>query len=178
MKPKPRIRILTLGCAETGKTTLIKRFCDNLFDKRYEPTIGVDYGSTNTSLIFGDVECNVRVDIFDSSGHDEYFEVRNDFYRDIDGILLVFDANDFATFESLDKLLMDGKNNGLDCNETIIVLCGNKSDLDMQQVTVQDGNTYTQRFQHSFYFETSALNGKNVVTAFHCIIESWMSRKA
>lgn len=178
MKPKPRIRILTLGCAETGKTTLIKRFCDNQFDKRYEPTIGVDYGSTNTKIILEDVECDVCVDIFDSSGHDEYFEVRNEFYRDVDGILLVFDVNDFSTFESLEKLLMEGKNNGLDYNKTIIVVCGNKSDLDMQQVTIQDGLTYAERLQHSFYFETSALNGKNVVPAFHCIITSWMSKKA
>ena len=37
-------KILTLGEEECGKTCLIKRYCEQRFETKYMPTIGIDYG--------------------------------------------------------------------------------------------------------------------------------------
>ena len=39
-----RIKILSMGDAKTGKSCLIKRFCEGRFLDDYIPTIGIDYG--------------------------------------------------------------------------------------------------------------------------------------
>ena len=171
---------MTLGCTETGKTVLIKRFCEQQFERRYEPTIGVDFGVTSAHIQFHDnTPCDIRVDMFDTSGDEEYFEVRKEFYSDgIDGVLLVFDVNDHQTFKALDKLLNEAKCHGLDIRSTAIVICGNKIDnkqeMGQEEVSTLDGIEYAKKLDKSFYFETSALNGHNVTRAFQCLFDNVM----
>ena len=38
------LKLLTLGSQESGKTCLIKRYCEERFEYKYLPTIGLDYG--------------------------------------------------------------------------------------------------------------------------------------
>lgn len=38
------LKLITLGSLSSGKTCLIKRYCEEDFEKSYIPTIGVDYG--------------------------------------------------------------------------------------------------------------------------------------
>lgn len=39
-----RVKIVTAGDENTGKSCLIKRYCENQFVKAYIPSIGIDYG--------------------------------------------------------------------------------------------------------------------------------------
>lgn len=52
------------------------------FVQRYIATIGVDYGVKPT-VVRG---LNVRVNFWDLSGQPEFFEVRNEFYKDAQGV--------------------------------------------------------------------------------------------
>lgn len=36
--------MVTLGPKKSGKTCLIKRYCEGKFEDDYQPTVGVDYG--------------------------------------------------------------------------------------------------------------------------------------
>ena len=38
-----QVEMLTLGDMYVGKTSLLRRFGDNVFNRGYEPTIGVDF---------------------------------------------------------------------------------------------------------------------------------------
>ena len=44
----------------------------------------------------------VKANFWDLAGAAEYFEVRNEFYRDAQGALLVFDVGNRSSFEALD----------------------------------------------------------------------------
>ena len=39
-----RIKVLSMGSAGSGKSCLIKRYCEERFVTKYIATIGVDYG--------------------------------------------------------------------------------------------------------------------------------------
>ena len=41
-----RLRIVLVGSERTGKSCLIKRYCEKRFVSKYLPTIGIDYGAT------------------------------------------------------------------------------------------------------------------------------------
>lgn len=54
--PKPinaptRIKIISMGSGASGKSCLIKRYCEDRFVAKYIATIGVDYGGYDTHLI-------------------------------------------------------------------------------------------------------------------------------
>ncbi len=97
LNPKMRLRITLVGASASGKSCLIKRYCEKRFVSRYLPTIGIDYGATK---IYVDAR-EVSVHIFDTSGSPLFKEVRNEFYRDAHGILLVFDASSRSSFDAL-----------------------------------------------------------------------------
>ena len=55
---------------------------------------------------------DVRVNFWDLSGHEEFFEIRNEFFKDTQGILLVYDASSRESFEDLDKWLAEAAKYG------------------------------------------------------------------
>ena len=52
-------------------------------------------------LVVQDYE--VKVNFWDLSGHPEFFEVRNEFYKDTQGIILVYDVSQRITFQALKR---------------------------------------------------------------------------
>ena len=52
------------------------------------PTVGIDYGVTKVNIR----DTEVKVNIFDMSGHPFFFEVRNEFYKDTQAAILVYDV--------------------------------------------------------------------------------------
>jgi len=56
-------------------------------------------------------------------------QVRNEFYKDTQGALLVFDVSDRGSFEALDHWLMEMQNeigNQADHDNVVICVCANK----------------------------------------------------
>ena len=81
---------------------------------------------------------NVKVDFFDLSGDEAYSEVRNEFYSNIDGVLLVFDVTSSQSFESLDSWLNELRKYGVSTENTTIVLVGSKTDKYPREVKEQE----------------------------------------
>jgi GTPase SAR1 family protein len=55
----------------------------------------------------------------------EFFEVRNEFYKDTQGAILVFDVTNRESFEGLDNWLAEAIKFGANTKEVPIVLCAN-----------------------------------------------------
>lgn len=159
--PVNRLKILTVGTGGTGKSCLVKRFCEERFVTKYIATIGVDYGVKPV-----EVDGNtVRVNFWDLSGHPEFFEIRNEFYKEAQGILLVYDASVRETFDDLEGWLAEATKFGVNLNDTPVVLCANKVDK-RRMVSEEEGRQFAStRGLH--YFETSAMSGANVTEVFN-----------
>ncbi|XP_038051539.1 dnaJ homolog subfamily C member 27-like [Patiria miniata] len=160
-----RVKIISMGNAEVGKSCIIKRYCEKRFVNKYLTTIGIDYGVTK--LVVRDR--TVKVNIFDMAGHPIFFEVRNEFYKDTQGALLVYDVCNRASFESLDTWLAEMKQEIGSPNEmekVFFCVCANKIDRNSQrQIDESEGRLWAD--QHGFhYFETSALSGEGITEAF------------
>jgi len=134
------------------------------FVSKYIATIGVDFGVRSVTI--GGVE--VKVNFWDLSGHPEFFDVRNEFYKDTQGAILVYDVGSKRSFESLDGWLKEAGKYG--AKDIKVVVCGNKADTKKRAVSVKDGQAWAvaKGFPH---FETSAASGANVEEAFQCLFE-------
>ena len=65
-----RVKIISLGNQEVGKSCLVKKYCEPArFNSTYVPTIGVDYGVKAASKKMNDGRMlDIKLDFFDLSG--------------------------------------------------------------------------------------------------------------
>mmetsp|Transcript_58307 Transcript_58307/g.66528 ORF Transcript_58307/g.66528 Transcript_58307/m.66528 type:complete len:184 (+) Transcript_58307:51-602(+) len=144
-----KIKILLMGDCCVGKTQLAKRFCESGYDKKYSATIGVEYFS-KTIEISGTA---TLVTFWDLGGHPEFFEVRNEFYKDCGAILLMFDITAKKTFTSLDMWLREANKFG--AKEVPLCVCGGKADLQAQRAVPKIEAEEWARQRNFMYAEAS-----------------------
>lgn len=161
-----RIKILSIGTGACGKSCLIKRYCEDRFVNKYIATIGVDYGVKPVKI--DGVE--VRVNFWDLSGHQEFFEIRNEFYKDAQGCMLVYDVSSRESFEECDAWLAEATKYGLNLRDIPVTLCANKVDK-KRVVSEEEGRSFAQSRGLS-YFEMSAASGQNVAEMFDLLFQT------
>lgn len=164
--PLERIKVISMGSGGCGKSCLIKRYCEERFVSKYIATIGVDYGVKPVRVDGVDV----RVNFWDLSGHSEFFEIRNEFYKDAQGCLLVFDVSSRESFEELDVWLAECAKYGANPRDMPIALCGNKTDK-RRLVSEEEARSFAQSRGLS-YFDTCAATGQNVNDMFDYLFQA------
>ncbi|CAH0365318.1 unnamed protein product [Pelagomonas calceolata] len=164
-----RLKLLTIGAAHSGKSCIVKRYCEGRFVSKYVQTVGVDYGVKPV-----DVDGTmVRVNFWDLSGHSAFLEVRNEFYKDTSATLLVYDASDRNSFEELETWLREAFRYGM--KESIpICVCANKIDRP-RKVSESEGRKWARDRGYD-YFETSAQSGANISEVFECAFRRALRR--
>ncbi|MDX1797602.1 MAG: Rab family GTPase [Candidatus Lokiarchaeia archaeon] len=159
-------KIVILGDAAVGKTSLINRFVENSFSEDYRATLGAN-------IVRKDVNLNntkVRLIMWDLAGQEKYQVVRSLYFQGCEGALLVYDVTRYSTFESINsKWLRDFKKYVK--NEGAYILIGNKSDLtDQRTVTEERGKEIANKIKASHFIETSAKMGENIEEAFSLLV--------
>ena len=157
------------GC---GKSCLIKRYCEEKFVSKYIGTIGVDYGVKPLKL--GDYD--VKVNLWDMAGSPEYLEVRNEFYKDAQGAVLVYDVSNRDSFERLGDWLDESNRFGLN-RGAVVVVAANKTDVGERHRAVKEVEGRAWADRHGYpYFETSACSGESVREMFHTLFARVVDR--
>ena len=129
--------------------------------QRYIATIGVDYGVKKMTV----QGRKTHVNFFDLSGQNDYAEIRAEFFRDSQGVVLVFEVNDRKTFTGLTRWEREAKTNGLDLASVQVIVCGNKVDLPGREVNTSEATKWANSKGYQ-YMETSANNGDGVAETF------------
>ena len=95
-------KICLVGAAGVGKTSLVRRFVESIFDESYQTTIGVKIDKKRLALDGREV----TLVIWDMAGEDEFAQVRSSHLRGASGYLLVADGSrksTLATARSLEQ---------------------------------------------------------------------------
>lgn len=155
-------KILLLGDAAVGKTSLVQRFVHNRFAKSYLMTIGMEPSEKFVELENGTV---IALSIWDLAGQERFRFIRHTFYKGAKAALLVFDLTRSSTLENIVKWDKEFTNH---CGKDALkILVGNKSDL-QDQIAVSDKECQSMNEQigSKYYIPTSALTGEHVNDAF------------
>ncbi|MES1919295.1 Ras- protein Rab-8B [Bonamia ostreae] len=153
-------KIVTIGDSAVGKSSVLIKFTEDIFDIDKTATIGVDFKTKNIQ-IDGKI---VKLQIWDTAGQERFRTITNTYYRDSDGIILMFDVTNRKTFENVQGWISNIKKNAPDYIS--VVLIGNKIDLEeKRQVKTSEGKELAA--EHNYpYIETSAFNSTNVQKCF------------
>ena len=81
-------KIMMIGDSGVGKTGIMERFADDSFNEGHAPTIGVDFKVR--TITFDDKP--VKLQIWDASGQDKYKEAVSSYYKEADGVIIVYDV--------------------------------------------------------------------------------------
>lgn len=159
-------KVVILGDAAVGKTSLINQFVEGSFNEDYKPTLGAN-------IVRKDVHLNstkVRLIMWDLAGQEKYRVVRSMYFQGCQGALLVYDVTRYSTFDSINsKWLRDFKKYVK--KEGAYILIGNKTDLtDQRTVTKERGKKIAQKIKASHFIETSAKLGENIEEAFTLLV--------
>lgn len=173
-----RMKVVSLGSAAVGKSTLIKRYCEGRFVQKYIPTIGIDYGVKPVKA----AGLDAKVNFFDTSGGEEFRDIRVEFYGDTSAVLLVYDVTTRSSFDELDQWIQEAKRHGCLLSKMHrnggemppVALCANKVDLPRRVVSRPEGVEFAHR-HGMHYYETSASNGDFVSDALNFLFERVVS---
>jgi len=153
-------KYIIVGDTAVGKSCLLLQFTDKRFQAQHDLTIGVEFGSRTVSIDNN----QVKLQIWDTAGQEKFRSITRSYYRGAAGALLVYDITRRDTFEHLATWLEDCLK--YSSPNIVIMLIGNKSDLEAQrQVTRDEGADFAKK-HGLFFLETSAKTADNVDEAF------------
>lgn len=154
-------KLILGGDGAVGKTSMVHRFVEDVFDVDYKATIGTSIMKKECE--FEGLESKVRFVIWDLAGQSQFKRVRQSYVANAEAGILVFDVTRRETYDNA-KLWYDET-----INETpgiTLILVGNKIDLtDSRQVSKEEGEGLANKLGLS-YIETSAKTGENIEDAF------------
>ena len=143
-----RYKIIFVGDAGVGKTTIINRIHGNAFENAYDATIGVDFWPKNIKFRGSDI----TLQIWDTAGQERYRGLIPSYVRNSSIVFIVFDTTSKKSFESIP--------NWIDLIRSIeknkLVLIGNKIDLkEKREVNKKEGEDLAKK-ENISYYEISA----------------------
>ncbi|CAG8519343.1 5585_t:CDS:2 [Paraglomus brasilianum] len=172
MKSKDILKVVLIGDGGVGKTCLRNQLIHRRFTNNYKATIGADFITKEVRLDNGR---KVMLQIWDTAGQERFASLGVAFYRGADACVLVYDVNNYLTFEHLDRwrtefLRQASPNDPL---EFPLIVIGNKIDLSSRVVSRRQArafaDTYSGKTMKIKCFEASAKEGINVEAAFEHI---------
>ena len=149
-------KIIFVGDASAGKTSIINRIIDNPFNDIYEVSIGIDFMSKNIKFRGQ----TIKIQIWDSAGQEKYKGLIPSYVRNSSIVFIVYDVSNRSSFDNI-KMWIDFVKN---IEKTTMVLCGNKIDLD-REVNTNEGEEIAKK-EGIIFFECSAKTNENIKNMF------------
>ncbi|XP_039747186.1 ras-related protein Rap-2b isoform X2 [Pararge aegeria] len=158
-----RHKIVVLGAAKVGKSSLISQFLYGTFSTKYKRTIEeMHHGDFNVAGV------RLTLDILDTSGAYEFPAMRTLSMQSADAFILVYDITDADSFAEV-RALRDQIHETKESTAVPIVVVGNKVDLaesGERQVEFHTTESVVTVDWENGFVEASAKDNMNVTQIF------------
>ena len=156
-------KLLLLGDASVGKTTLTHKYVSGIFLDNPRLTIGVDFHSKKVLID----ERSTRLQIWDFGGEDRFRFLLPTYSKGANGAIFLYDITNAKSLYHLPDWTRIVKANA---GEIPIFLAGSKVDLDEYRVvSYEEGMHAAQENNLAGFLELSSKTGINVEEAFNTI---------
>ncbi len=163
-------KLLLLGDASVGKTTLTHKYVSGIFLDNPRLTIGVDFLSKKV-VIDGK---STRLQIWDFGGEDRFRFLLPTYCKGANGAIFLYDITNSKSLYHLPDWTRIVK---LNAGEIPIFLAGSKQDLEAYRtVSLEDGVQAAKENNLAGFMEISSKTGVNVEESFQTITSIMISR--
>lgn len=157
------VKLVLLGEAGVGKSSLVLRFVANHFKAYSESTIGAAFMSK--TLVVDDQA--IKFQIWDTAGQEKYHSLAPMYYRGASAAIVVYDITRATSFKVLQNWVQELQSLGPE--NIVIAIAGNKCDLDDKREVARDEAKGYADDINAIFVETSAKTGDNVQDMFTVI---------
>ena len=147
-------KIVLVGECSVGKTALTQRLVYDMYQKKMDATIGVDY---STKIFKMNDTARVKLQMWDTAGQENFISLIRTYYKDVAGGIIVFDVCDRRTFNRVKFWYNELKKNSGEDYPILIV--GNKID-GLRVVNSYEGQELAKEL-NCLYSEISVKTGQN-----------------
>ena len=175
------VKIILLGNRRVGKTALIRQIFYNTFDETYDETLGAEYTQKILPIQLDLKTINVKLCIWDVSGHSErYSQVWPIIFENTQIVLLIIDLSKRNTLLSLHEWITAFRQYGI---EAMFYIIGTKLDLrslnNEKSISKEQGEEISRQISLEInkkvvYSEVSAKTGENIQQTFMDIIRTYL----
>ena len=109
LKTKQEVKIVLLGEAGVGKSSLVNRYCKGTFSESYKITIGGAYLKKEIILKNGN---SLIFHFWDTGGQERFRSMASLYYKDASAAILCFDVGDKKTLDALTFWIEELKEKG------------------------------------------------------------------
>jgi len=157
-----RAKVVFLGDAGVGKTSIVNRYVKDEFKVGETPTIGAAFAA-KTHVLSGS-DKSIRFELWDTAGQERYHSLAPMYYRGCIASIIVYDITTKKTFDRAKEWLSELQRN---CSSAIVLyLVGCKVDLNSQrEVDQADAEKFAQH-NHCEFTEVSAKTGAHIQELF------------
>ena len=175
-KKKKELKVILLGDAGVGKSSIILRYYQNKFNENGVPTFGASYVIKEVEK----KEIIFKLNIWDTSGQEKYRSVTKLFVQGASIVILVFSVDRPESFQILDfwykevLKICQGEEN------FILGVLGNKSDLlalDIAEtIPEEEAIKYAKEKNALFKFVSAKEDYKGIETYFNSLLDKCIER--
>lgn len=157
-------KVILIGAPGVGKTSLVLRYCRDIFERNYKTTIGVDF-EVEKYRILG---VPFSMQIWDTAGAERFKGVTTAYFRGAHVVILAYDISNEETLEKTKSWLREAQE--FCTSDFNIFLVSTKKDLVMEDAEElkkreKSAAKYAEDFKAE-YWSTSSKTGDNVEELF------------
>jgi small GTP-binding protein len=145
-----KCQLLIIGDSTVGKTSMLTRYVEDKFSSQFLATAGIDFFTKDETLSGK----KIRIKIWDTAGQERYKSLTNAFFRNAQGVILVYDVSKSDTFDNLKYWIQSIKTNIGEKSDIKNIIIGNKIDLN-REVMKDEAENFAKQNDIP-YFEASA----------------------
>jgi len=123
-KNEKQIKVILLGDSGVGKSCIINRYINDLYDPNLESTLG---SNASSKLIKKD-RVSYILNLWDTTGQEKYHSITNLFIKGSNIVILVYSIDSLSSFKGLD-FWYKSVNEKLEGDNFVLAVVGSKSDL-------------------------------------------------
>ena len=150
-------KILFTGDIGVGRSVLLHKAINGIFDKNFLSTVGFEFYKFNIKV----EDKAIKLQLWDTCGQEVYRGLITSYYRNASLVVISYAINNRESFIHINNWLHDAKS---ECNkECKFFLIGNKADLESERsVLKEEGEKFAKDNNFDFFAETSSKTGYNV----------------
>ena len=158
-------KIVLVGDTCVGKSCILVRFSDDIFNDSYVTTIGVDF-RFKTMVVNNKV---AKIQIWDTAGQERYRSITTAYYRGAAAIIICCDCTNKESFNNINNWIEEiGKYTDKDSVDKIVLM--NKCDLVEERCIDKNEINKFEKESGIKVLEVSAKTGEGIDKAFEYVI--------
>eukprot|EP01121_Diplochlamys_sp_Union-15-3_P016274 TRINITY_DN550_c0_g1_i2.p1 TRINITY_DN550_c0_g1~~TRINITY_DN550_c0_g1_i2.p1 ORF type:complete len:229 (+),score=37.86 TRINITY_DN550_c0_g1_i2:43-687(+) len=177
--PELKIKVVVVGHAGAGKTSIVRRYTGHKYSPNYLPTIGVDFATKKVNVVVQNKPITASLQLWDIAGQERFGSMTNIYYRSARGAIIVFDISNAKTFNAVENWDVDIKTK-VDTGPIPILLLGNKVDLLSGTVPAcvssDQLNKICEKNEFIGWYHTSAKRDTNIDKAMNFLLDKILEK--